>query len=141
MPLAKCARCNKMFNKTDVPVCSDCLPHEEDDYDKVRSIIEESPNLSTDEVAERADVDINVVKRMLDQGIVAMKTASEKVTCGMCGAPAISLSKRLCQACLDKLNSQMLRAQSQVKLSTKPKQSGDTSSGGVHNAFDQKRRT
>jgi protein-arginine kinase activator protein McsA len=130
-----------MFNKTEVAVCNDCLPHEENDYDKVRAVIEKSPNMSADEVAEHADVQIDVVKRMLAQGIVAMKTASERVECGMCGAPAISVSKRLCQACLDKLNAQMLRAQSQVKLNAKPKPTSDFNAGNVHDAFHEKRRT
>lgn len=141
MPLAKCARCSKMFNKTEVAVCNDCLPAEESDYDKVRTVVEKSPNMSADEVAAHADVDLDVVKRMLAQGIVAMKSAAEKIVCGMCGAPAISVSKRLCQACLDKLNAQMLRAQSQVKLESKPKPTSDYNAGNVHDAFHEKRRS
>ena len=141
MPLAKCVRCAKMFNKVDVSVCTTCLPVEEQDYDKVRAVIEKSPNMSADEVAQQADVDLEVVKRMLAQGIVAMKTASDKVECGMCGAPAISVSKRLCQACLDKLNSQMMRAQSQVKLGVKPKPTSDFTPSSVHDAFHEKRRS
>ncbi|MFP4500663.1 MAG: hypothetical protein ACLFTT_06655 [Candidatus Hydrogenedentota bacterium] len=139
MPLAKCPRCGNMFNKDQDIVCHECQEAEEKDYEKVRAVIENSPNLNMDEVATKADVDIACVKRMLEQGVITTKVeGGEGVRCGMCGAPAISISKRLCQACLDKLNTQMFKAQSQVKLSARRKP--DLGNTSVHDALDEKRR-
>lgn len=138
MPLAKCARCKKIFDKTESPVCGECTPAEEADYEKVRAAIEKNPGLNAEQVAAETDVAIDCVKRMLDAGVITM-AAGQNLVCGMCGAPAISASKRLCQACLDKLNMQVAKAQSKIQLGMKkPAQVGD---GTAHQAFDSKRRT
>ncbi|MBI3117620.1 MAG: hypothetical protein HYZ00_02975, partial [Candidatus Hydrogenedentes bacterium] len=104
MPLSNCARCKQMFNKIGKAICPECEPAEEADYAKVRAIIDLDPNLNMEQAAEQAGVEIWVVNRMIDSGIITTVTASEKVYCGKCGAPAISMSKRLCEACLDRLN-------------------------------------
>ncbi len=138
MPLAKCARCKKMFNKEDSPICRHCIPAEEADYDKVRAALEKEPRLNAEEVAAKAEVDVECVKRMLEAGVIEAVTG-EGVRCGMCGAPAISASKRLCQACLDKLNMDMAKAQSKIRLGMKkPPEIGGKAD--VHQAFDAKRR-
>jgi ribosomal protein L37E len=138
MPLAPCVRCKKLFNKTQTPVCGACEADEQSDCDKVRDILEEHPNLSSEEVAERAEVDISVVHRMLDKGMIAVMTGTELVKCGRCGAPAISLARKLCQACLEKLNAEMVKAQASIKLGEKKetKISGFT----VRESFEEKRR-
>lgn len=138
MPLAKCVRCKKMFNKEASPVCSACQPEEDSDHEKVRNAIEKDPSLNAKQVAELTSVDLACVKRMLDAGLIATAASLDGISCGMCGAPAISASKRLCQACLDRLNMQMAKAQSQIRLGAKkdPELGGAT----VHEAFDDKRR-
>ena len=90
MPLANCARCRKMFNKVSTPICPECLPEEEADIQKVREVIEREPNLTTERAAELADVDVGVVNRMVEVGVIARVQPGEKVYCGKCGAPAIS---------------------------------------------------
>lgn len=119
MPLAKCLRCQTMFNKESSPICGGCMPAELEDQDKVRALLESEPNLSTEEAAEKAEVDISVITRMLKDGILADVASSGPPTCGQCGAPAISASKRLCQPCLDKLNSNVARAQASIKFEEK----------------------
>lgn len=117
MPLASCARCGKMFNKKNSPVCSACQKAEDEDMEKVRKVVEEDPNLNAQEIAERAKVDISVVNRMIDLGLlVRVSEIANQIKCGMCGAPAISATKKLCQACLEKLNAEVIKAQSQIKL-------------------------
>jgi ribosomal protein L37E len=109
-----------MFTKVQAPVCKNCVEDEEADFEKIREIIEKDESLNVEQVAEEADVDIAVVRRMVDTGRVKQVTLGERVKCGQCGAPAISMSKKLCQACLDKLNAQVSRAQSQIKLGARP---------------------
>ncbi|MCF6286621.1 MAG: hypothetical protein L3K26_15715, partial [Candidatus Hydrogenedentes bacterium] len=78
--------------------------------------------------------------RMVDDGLVAQLSLGDaSAACGQCGAPAISLSKKLCQACLDKLNAQVSKAQSQIKLSQKKAtQIGEY--GTARKAFEDKRK-
>lgn len=120
MPLATCARCGKMFNKKTSPVCNICQKAEDEDMEKVRKVVADDPNLNAEEIAEKAQVDIRVVNRMIDLGmLVSSIEIGENIKCGMCGAPAISATKKLCQACLEKLNAEVVRAQSQIKLDAK----------------------
>lgn len=120
MPLANCPRCKKMFNRMSVSVCNECEPLEEQEYQKVRKIIEVQPDLSVDKAAELAQVDAAVIKRMMTQGILTSVSADQKFYCGKCGAPAISASKRLCQACLDRLNLQVAEVQRSLIESIPP---------------------
>ena len=139
MPLASCARCGKMFNKKSSPVCLSCQNAEEEDMEKVRKVVENAPDLNAEEIAEKAEVDIRVVNRMIDMGmLVSAAEISKSIKCGMCGAPAISPTKKLCQACLEKLNMEVLKAQSQIKLDAKKSpQIGESLS--VHKTFEIKR--
>lgn len=118
MPLTNCARCKKLFNKaTVVAICPECEPDESADVEKVREVIKCEPDLNIEEAAARAEVGIGVVKRMLELGALARFDPNEKVHCGKCGAPAISASKRLCQACLDRLNLEVAEAQRSLQQS------------------------
>ncbi len=118
MPLATCLRCKQMFNKVQSAVCTACQDAEDAEFEKIRQVIEKNENLNVEEVAEAAEVDIPVVRRMVEGGLVKQVAAmdGEVTRCGQCGAPAISTSKKLCQVCLDKLNTQMTKAQAQIKL-------------------------
>ncbi len=120
MPLAKCPRCKKMFNKADNAVCSDCITHELEDQDKVRAILDQNPNMNAEALSLKADVPIDVVHRMLEMGELTNVGLGEQPRCGRCGAPAISVSKKLCQGCLEKLNAEMAQAQRTIKLKDKP---------------------
>lgn len=138
MPLAKCARCEKMFDKTTSVVCPKCQPSEDADYDKIRRVLDASPNLNAEQVSEAAEVQLAVVLRMLDEGFLANATIGQ-IKCGRCGAPAISASKKLCQACLEKLNAQVATAQAKIKLpEKKPAEVNEYSN--VRKLLEEKRR-
>lgn len=70
MPLAKCARYDKLFDKVETSICPVCLPDEENDYEKIRAALLDFENLSAEAVAEQAGVALPVVIRMLDQGML-----------------------------------------------------------------------
>lgn len=116
MPLATCVRCNRMFNKVKDSVCPGCMPAEEKDREKIHLVLAEHNELKPEEVADLADVDLSVVARMVAEGYVSQLGALERPLCGKCGAPAISMSKKLCQPCLDRLNTEASRAQAKIKL-------------------------
>lgn len=136
MPLANCVRCKKIFNKTEVPVCAACLPEEESDRKKVEELVASDSSLTVEQVSKMAKVELSVVSRMMEEGAVAA-VAAGSVTCGRCGAPAISTTKRLCQGCLDKLNAEMFQAQAEINAT---KHQNRQPGGNVRSEFDQKRR-
>jgi len=141
MPIASCARCGRMFNKTAVSVCPACVPAEDADMEKVRTVLAENDDLNAEQVAEIAEVDLKVVQRMMEDGIVAAATLdASEFKCGRCGAPAISASKKLCQSCLEKLNAEMAKAQAGIRLGEKKGVKIDTAYGGVHQQLKEKRR-
>ena len=139
MPLTTCPRCKKIFDKVRSAVCPKCQDAEDADYDKIRTVLDRCPNLNSEQVAEEANVSVECVMRMVDEGLIANASLAEKVKCGMCGAPAISLSKKLCQACLEKLNAQVASVQSRIKL--KEKQNVEVGEYlHARKAFEDKRR-
>jgi hypothetical protein len=138
MPLTKCVRCDKLFNKTEEPVCGECRPDEHADYETIRAHLQDNPGLSAEKVAEGTGINIKCVMRLVDTGVItSMEISAGGITCGQCGAPAISLSKRLCQSCLDKLNVKMIHAQQSIR---KTQENAGPHGNRVRDILDDKRR-
>ena len=104
MPLAKCVRCDKLFDRVKIPVCKACAPDEENDRELVRDALLKHGTLNAEEICELTGVDRSCVERMLEEGVIADQTTSAEFKCGQCGRPAISAAKRICQSCLAKMN-------------------------------------
>lgn len=120
MPLTRCERCGKMYNKRGgVKVCTQCHNDEESDYERIRDALEEQPNMTAEQVADSTGVEISCVMRCIESGRVQAITDKIEVRCDRCGAPAISLNKKLCEKCLNELSQQVAREQSRIAL---PKQ-------------------
>ena len=131
MALMKCPRCGKVFDKVRSPVCVRCRDEEERDYDKIRESLERHPNMNADETVKDAQVDLAVITRMVKEGfMVDTAQLAGSTKCGMCSAPAISLSKKLCQACLEKLKTRVTKMQRAVNLDD-AKQDGAAGSRGT----------
>jgi ribosomal protein L37E len=140
MPLATCPRCDKLFDKERSAVCTRCQDAEDEDFDKIRAVLDRNPNLNAEQVAEQGQVSIDCVMRMIEEGLIANANLAEQIKCGRCGAPAISLSKRLCQACLGELNTEMAQAQRKIKIGQK-KQVRVGEYLHARKALEEKRRT
>ena len=139
MPLSKCARCDKLFDKVSSPVCPVCQNDEDADIGLVRTTLEENPNMNAEQLAEVSGVELACVTRMMDMGQIAKVSLGEAVKCGRCGAPAISATKKLCQKCLEKLNQEVAAAQKGIKLDEKKEvQVGEF--GTARQIFQDKRR-
>ncbi len=140
MPLSKCPRCEKIFDKSNFPVCNACRELEEADYALVKDALAVNSDMSAEQVAEECGIDLVVVKRMLDTGKVKLVFAGDtSVTCGRCGAPAISASKKLCQSCLDALNREVAMAQKDMRLGGRKKVELGQFSTNVRKTLDDKR--
>ncbi|MGC8737480.1 MAG: hypothetical protein ACP5UA_02400 [Candidatus Hydrogenedens sp.] len=124
MPLTKCPRCEKIFNKPEnsqYPVCNACIDDEQRDYEKIRKILEEYGNINATEISEKAEIPLDVILRMCDQGWFETETQADSIYCGRCGAPAISATKRLCEACLIQLQRECLKAINELRQTLKEK--------------------
>lgn len=121
MPLSACPRCEKVFNKGkgESVVCPECLPSENEDYENVREYLQSNPTVSAESLAEEVGIELTCILRFLEDGRIETTAANKSVMCGRCGAPAISLSKRLCESCLQRLNSEINLQQSKIELGTK----------------------
>ena len=140
MSLAKCVRCKKMFNKIKTPVCPSCVPKEEAEFDIIRSTLRDNPDMNIQGISKLSGVDEDVIQRMLKEGLISSSALNESTKCGMCGQPAISAAKKLCQACLDKLNTEVTKAQASVRLGSKK----DAEAGeflNVRQALSDKRKS
>jgi len=139
MPLAKCVRCEKLFDKKDKSVCPACQPDEETDYELVRECLAENPDFSAEAVAEATGVSVNCVSRMIDEGLIVNTAALGEIKCGRCGAPAISASKKLCHGCLEKMNQNVAKQRTQLELARKKSvQIGEYA--GVRETIEAKRK-
>ncbi len=140
MPLSKCPRCEKLFDKVSNSICPSCIGDEEKDFELIRSTIEENPDINSQGVAELTGIDVKCVLRMMDSGQISVSAPGEleKVVCGRCGAPAISATKRLCEPCLTKLEKEVIQTQTKISLNEKKKVEVD--SYNVRDSLQGKRR-
>ncbi len=140
MPLSKCVRCEKLYNKIKSPVCPACMPDEDKDFDIIRQSLSNNPDMNAEQVAELSGVKIECVLRMIQEGLISFLKSGTEVKCGRCGAPAISMTKRLCEPCLDKLEKEVAKTRSQIQLGErKQTQVGEYSN--IRQTFAEKRRT
>lgn len=108
--LAKCARCDKLFNKVVSEVCNNCQPEEDRDFNRIQDVLCREAHLNAEEVATEAGVGLDCVLRMLREGRIDNVSHESNANCGRCGAPAISTAKRLCQRCLVNLDRECAQA-------------------------------
>jgi ribosomal protein L37E len=119
MALASCKRCRKLYEKIRKPICPSCEQTEELEFLEVRKYVADHPKQNAEQVAEGTGIDIEVVLRCIEEDLIALEESPLEVRCGRCGAPAISVSKRLCRPCLEKLNAELAAEQAKVKLEYK----------------------
>lgn len=136
MALDKCKRCGRLFNRVQTPICITCTPNEEADYDRIRGVLSEQPGLSVAQLAAAAKVEKACVLRMIDAGRLENAAVTDSVPCGRCGAPAISVAKRLCEKCLTALDRECAENMRELR----EKMLGTTPSLTVHEVVEAKRQ-
>lgn len=120
MALAKCPRCNKLFDKhpqSQYLVCRNCEEEERNDFEKIRDLLQKEGNLSAFQISEILEIPMDVILRMVEQGLIEQEDQDNSVYCGRCGKPAISRSKRLCESCLIDLQRECVRAIQELRQS------------------------
>ena len=125
LKLAKCARCTKLFSKIHSEVCDSCQPDEDSDFNKIHEVISRRRGITASEVATEAEVPIDCVYRMLREGRIDNVESDHGATCGRCGAPAISSTKRLCERCLIVLDRDCAHAMLEMRQRIRSKEESD----------------
>lgn len=123
--LAKCARCTKLFSKIRSEVCDSCQPDEDADFNKIHDVISRNRGITAQEVASKAEVPLECVYRMLREGRIDNVESDDAATCGRCGAPAISATKRLCERCLIALDRDCAHAMLEMRQRIRSKEESD----------------
>ncbi len=113
--LAHCARCKRLYVRLQSNVCESCRTVEAADFARIREELARTPELTADELAERANVPVACVLRMLDEGLIASAGNGDQ-TCGRCGAPAIGPKQRLCTGCLLQLDRQITQELNEAQM-------------------------
>lgn len=120
MPLSTCNRCGKMYTKqAEEKVCPKCQPEEDQDFESIRDALQGNPAMTAEQLADATGVELECVLRCIESGRIQSVAAGGSVKCGRCGAPAISLSKKLCEKCLNELSQQVAKVQSSIRLPKK----------------------
>lgn len=94
MELANCAECGRVFVRMAQPICPDCLAAMEQDFEKVRRALDETPGLTPAELQERTKVPLERILRFLRDGRLQVQ---QGLVCEMCGAPI--QTGHLCSRC------------------------------------------
>ena len=136
LSLSKCARCGGIYPKIRSVVCLKCQDAEDADYERIRDVLFYEPNLTAEEVAAIARVDVKCVIRMINTGMITSTLLMKAVTCGRCGAPALTPRKRLCARCWRALD--LAFAETLREMRAKQREMG--SEMGVHRTFEGKRK-
>jgi hypothetical protein len=139
LKLAQCVRCRRVFPRVKAPVCPDCQPDEDADFEKIREVLDYDSELTPEQAAEKAEASVECVLRMLDEGLISNAAQPGALRCGRCGRPAISRAKRLCQACLIKLDSEFTKAVSTTRINKRLRD--EAAAEEVHKTLEKKRRT
>ncbi len=126
--IAKCARCDKLFNKVVSEVCTNCQSEEDVDFSRIQDVLSRESHLNAEEVAAEAGVGLDCVLRMLREGRIDNISQENHATCGRCGAPAISTAKRLCQRCLVNLDRECAQAIHDLRQRLVSKEGSDMNS-------------
>jgi len=126
-----------MFQKNkEQLVCPNCADAEEADYERIREFVSQNPDCNPAEVAQATGIPDDVVLRVVDAGRIAQVKSGTTVRCGRCGAPAISMAKKLCETCLAELNSELARSKSSVKLPPKKWTNIETGKSTIRKRID-----
>jgi NMD protein affecting ribosome stability and mRNA decay len=100
-------------------VCPRCQPEEDQDFESIRDALQGNPSMTAEQLAESTGVDLDCVLRCIESGRIQSVSSSNSIRCGKCGSPAISLSKKLCEKCLNELSQQVAKVQSSIRLPKK----------------------
>ena len=127
MPLKRCPRSGLLYNSDDGPVHPDCLTAEEADYDQVLAHLRDNPHAAPSEVVAATGVELEVMTRMVEQGMIRALSDAE----------VVKQRKQLSEKELHRLGSKVAEEAAKIKL---PDKKDVVIDGTVRNLIQQKRK-
>ena len=106
MDVKKCRRCGHMYQFIRSPFCADCLEKVDEEYQRVRDYLEESPRATIDTIARETKVSRPILLHLIREGRLTL--ATPQVFCERCKA-AIQAG-RYCEKCLGQLQKGLSQA-------------------------------
>jgi len=114
MPIANCARCGRIFNKTRREICRECVLEEDKAFELVRSYLRKHRNATMAEVTETTGVDVEVIIGLIRDGrLILRDNPNMSYSCERCGKP--TQVGRYCAACTKELSSSLSAASADLR--------------------------
>ena len=105
MSIASCKRCKHLYNSlTSEELCPACLKELDNQFELVKTYLEENPNATLARISSDTGVSATVITKFIRDGRLKITSDSPiRIRCTKCGAP-ISNGK-LCSKCSNQLTS------------------------------------
>ncbi|MEW6546889.1 MAG: MerR family transcriptional regulator [Bacillota bacterium] len=86
--IRNCPRCGRVFVFGGREICPSCVAEEEEQFERVRRFLRESPGATLEEVAEATGAPVELILSFLRQGrLIATEGLKGVLACQRCGAP------------------------------------------------------
>ena len=141
MALANCDRCKGIFDRVSGRLCPACIEQNEKDFQLVNEALREGSHQTVEQLAEKTGVSEKTILQFIKDKRIASDTDLGEVKCGKCGAPAISLSTRLCERCAGEMAKSIGQVRSAMDKTTGSKEAAESDTDideSVHEALRRK---
>ncbi|MCY0874710.1 MAG: hypothetical protein OWT28_00270 [Firmicutes bacterium] len=107
MDIAYCADCGRLFQKSGLLICKDCLRKQDALFETVKAYIREHGQASMAEISEALDVPVEKLIRYMQEGRLILGKHID-YPCERCGNPIHT--GRMCEPCMTIVQSDMAKA-------------------------------
>ena len=109
MDIANCVRCNKVFQKSQGALCSDCLGETKGLVRHVIDFVLEHPGLMVEDVAQQCNLPLKDLEEMLFSGRLASASPYIMFKCQACHKQMSARFRkgRFCPECAEQIESKM----------------------------------
>lgn len=108
MPIANCAKCSKVFQRTSNPVCVECQQASASQISLVYRFLQNNPRVTLDEIAKYCKMAYKELEEMFLAGKLGTAAHSIIYPCQRCNCPMTATMRRgrFCINCAEKIGSQ-----------------------------------
>ena len=118
MEARNCPRCKKMFNYIKSPLCPACEKNDEDEFQALRTFIDENPSCNSNELHKGTGVTLKKIMSYIREGRLEISQGMHgEIKCDSCGTPI--LRGKYCDNCVIKINQKVNNLFSDSVIQTK----------------------
>ncbi|MCL2015142.1 MAG: hypothetical protein FWG68_02720 [Defluviitaleaceae bacterium] len=102
MQVMNCPRCKRLFHKFIAPVCPECEKKEEEQFQELRSFVDEGEYTTMKDIAENTGIPLKRILKYIREGRLQVKQGlDDALKCIQCGQPVDK--GNFCKSCGDKI--------------------------------------